>query len=182
MTNGFPVIRFGQVQNGLWFTTEHLALMPQVPGQGSLHFWLRQDSLGEQSEFVLHSGRHVGGTPRKPWIQEQTACWFTSLHWLFDPHGDGWHGLVITGSKIINSFQICRRFIIIIILLGAETQRTKALPLIPTGHLQMGIWLTTSHIALSPHVPWHGFLHLFLKHAWVFWQSELRTHSGRHPV
>lgn len=62
-TNGSPVNRTGQLHIGLWFTTLHLALMPQVPAQGSRHFWFEQASLWRQSEFTVHSGRQVGGLP-----------------------------------------------------------------------------------------------------------------------
>jgi len=40
----------------------------------------------------------------------------------------------------------------------------------------------TRHCALSPQVPGHGSLHLLLMQVLSFAQSELRTHSGRHPV
>lgn len=58
---------------------------------------------------------------------------------------------------------------------------TKALPDIPVGHAHIGMWLTTSHKAFSPHVPGQGSLHLFLMQALSFEQSEFKTHSGRHP-
>lgn len=63
ITNGFPVYRFGQLQIGLWFTTIHFAPIPQVPTQGSRHFWFEHASVNGQSEFTVHSGRHVGGLP-----------------------------------------------------------------------------------------------------------------------
>ena len=56
-TNAFPEVPDGQVQTGIWFTTEHNAFWPQVPAHGSLHLLLIQAlSLG-QSEFKTHSGR-----------------------------------------------------------------------------------------------------------------------------
>lgn len=63
-TNGLPVYWFGQLQIGLWFTTIHFAPIPQAPAQGSRHFWLEHDRVNGQSEFEVHSGRHVGGLPR----------------------------------------------------------------------------------------------------------------------
>lgn len=47
--------------------------MPQAPTHGSLHFWAVQAWFSEQSELVTHSGRHSGGLPIYPWMQEQTA-------------------------------------------------------------------------------------------------------------
>ena len=63
LTNGSPVCLVGQLQIGLWLNTLHFAPIPQVPGQGSLHFWLLQASFSGHSEFVTHSGRQVGGLP-----------------------------------------------------------------------------------------------------------------------
>lgn len=97
--NGSPVYPLMQLQNGLWLTTLHLALRPQVPGHGSRHFWFKQARCGAHSELDVHSGLHVGGLPTYPWIQAQIACWLTSWHWLFGPQGDGWQGFVITGSE-----------------------------------------------------------------------------------
>lgn len=61
-------------------------------------------------------------------------------------------------------------------------QLTNGLPVCPSGHEHIGMWLTTLQIALLPHVPGHGSLHLFLTQALFFGQSELETHSGLHPV
>lgn len=41
-----------------------LALFPQVPGHGSLHFWLMQALFKEHSELTVHSGLQPGGLPR----------------------------------------------------------------------------------------------------------------------
>lgn len=79
--------------------TTHLAWMPHVPGQGSLHFWLIQASFGRQSELRVHSGRHRGGDPRNSGAHVHTACSFNSRHMLFGPQGFGLHGLV-TGETI----------------------------------------------------------------------------------
>lgn len=96
--NGSPLKLVGQLQIGLWFTTWQIALIPQVPTQGFLHFWLIHASFGLQSVLVIHSGLHVGGLPKKPGRQVQTAWPLISRHWLFGPQGVGLQGLVITGS------------------------------------------------------------------------------------
>ena len=43
--------------------TRHSALLPHDPGQGSTHLRLTQALSNEHSEFVVHSGRQVGGVP-----------------------------------------------------------------------------------------------------------------------
>lgn len=43
----------------------------------------------------------MGGLPIKPGTQEQTACPFASLHWLFGPQGDGLQELFLGGAKIM---------------------------------------------------------------------------------
>jgi hypothetical protein len=43
--------------------TLHLALIPQVFGQGSIHLRLTQAKFCEHSELDKHSGRHAGGDP-----------------------------------------------------------------------------------------------------------------------
>lgn len=63
LTNGSPVWGVWQLQIGLWFTTWHFAPMPQVPGQGSIHFWLTHALSKLHSELVIHSGLQVGGEP-----------------------------------------------------------------------------------------------------------------------
>lgn len=47
------------------------------------------------------------------------------------------------------------------------------------GQLQMGLWLTTSHLAPTPQAPGHGFRHFWLLQASLRPQSELTIHSGR---
>ena len=64
---------------GLWLVTWHLALLPQVPGQGSTHFWLMQAVSWLQSELTTHSGRQLGGLPWYPGIHAQTHTPLTSL-------------------------------------------------------------------------------------------------------
>lgn len=89
---GSPVKSTGQEQIGLWLTTVHCALIPQVPGHGSIHFWLLQAMFAWQSELIIHSARQLGGVSKYPGIHEQTACSFIFRHWLFGPHGVGLHG------------------------------------------------------------------------------------------
>jgi len=43
----------------------------------------------------------------------------------------------------------------------------------------MGIWLVTSHRALTPQVPGQGSMHLLRTQARSLGQSVFRTHSGR---
>lgn len=103
LINGSPVSCEGQLQIGLWFITWHLAPIPQVPGQGSLHFWFMHASAWAQSVLTTHSGLHVGGLPMYPVTHVQTAKPLISLHWLFGPHGDGLQGCVVTGSiQVLN--------------------------------------------------------------------------------
>lgn len=61
------------------------------------------------------------------------------------------------------------------------THWTNAFPVIRSGHLHMGTWFITSHMAFEAQAPWQGFTHLFLRQALSWGQSELSTHSGRHP-
>lgn len=163
LKNGSPSKRSGHLQIGLWLTTVHIADIPQVPMQGSRHFWLKQAWFRGHSLLWTHSGRHVGGLPINPGTHEQTPCPFISRHWLFGPHGDGWQGLRWTGSCS------CWHW-------------TNALPCIPGGQLHIGMWALTSHSAFGAHVPGQGSLHLLLMQALSRLQSELRTHSGRQPV
>lgn len=74
LVKGSPVKPGRQLQIGLWFTTWHTVATPQVPGHGSMHFWLTQALFKEHSELVTHSGLQVGGLPIKPGTHEQTAC------------------------------------------------------------------------------------------------------------
>ena len=75
--------------------------IPQVAKlQGSTHFWFSQDLSNKHSELVRHSGRQLGGEPVKLGIQEQMAWPFISLHWLWGPQGEGWHGFLSTIGEI----------------------------------------------------------------------------------
>lgn len=88
-----------QLQIGLWLMTWHLVFTPHTPIHGSIHFRFEHALLLLQSEFTVHSGRHDGGTPKYPTIQEHTAWSLISLQWLFGPHGDGLQGWISIGAK-----------------------------------------------------------------------------------
>jgi hypothetical protein len=59
-------------QTGLWLVTWHLALLPQMPGQGSTHLWPMQVVSWLKSELTTHSARDAGGMPWKAGRQEHT--------------------------------------------------------------------------------------------------------------
>ena len=94
-----------QVQIGMWFLTWHSALMPQVPGHGSIHLFLLQALLEGQSEWTTHSGRHaMYGSPKYSGIHWHEAADLCLLQTAFDPHGDGLHGSITStlgGTKIM---------------------------------------------------------------------------------
>lgn len=90
--NGSPINSDGHWHTGLWFITLQFALKPHAPVHGFWHFWLIQAWFRGQSEFKAHSGRHVGGLPKNPEIQEHTAWPLFSRHKLFGPQGDDSHG------------------------------------------------------------------------------------------
>lgn len=178
--NGSPVNLGRQVQMGLWFTTWHSALMPQVPRHGFIHFWFTQAWLSGHSELDIHSGLHVGGLPTNPGTQEHTAWEFISRHWLFGPHGEGLHGFAIVGTKTKRSVR--RRKWIDLQNVPCFEQRTKAFPLKPSTQVHVGMWLITLHSAFWPQVPGQGSMHLFLIHALSLGHSVFRTHSGLQPL
>ena len=63
--NGSPIYPTMQVQDGTWFNTLHSALIPHVPGQGSIHLFLWHALSEGQSEFTTHSGLHATyGSPK----------------------------------------------------------------------------------------------------------------------
>lgn len=59
---------------------------------------------------------------------------------------------------------------------------TNALPVMRSGQLHIGMWLTTLHTAVAAQVPGQGSVHLFRIQALLRSHSKLCTHSGRHPV
>lgn len=92
--NGSPVNPGLQLQTGMWLITRQLALVAHIPKQGSPHFSLMQARLLGQSELTRHCGRHIGGVPRYPGWQEQTAIPSPTLQELYGPHGLGQHGVL----------------------------------------------------------------------------------------
>lgn len=109
LVNGSPVYLNKQEHTGLWLTTWQVASIPHVPGQGSIHFWFKHARFNGHSELWTHSGRQTGGLPINPRRHEHTAWEFTSLHWLFGPHGDGLQGFVFIGAEntsVINRKQM----------------------------------------------------------------------------
>ena len=66
--------------------------------------------------------------------------------------------------------------------IGLSLHDVKGSPMYPSMQVQIGIWFLTLQIALTPQVPGHGSMHLFLWHALLEGQSELTTHSGRHAT
>lgn len=87
--NGSPSYPSIQTHTGEWLTTLHSALWPQVPGQGSRHFWLIHANEDRHSELLIHSGRQFGGNPENSGRQEHDGESPTALHSEFGPHGDG---------------------------------------------------------------------------------------------
>lgn len=63
LTSGSPVYPELQPQMALWLMGRHIALLPQAPKHGSIHFWLMHVLVGRQSELRTHSGRQVGAEP-----------------------------------------------------------------------------------------------------------------------
>ena len=55
---------------------------------------------------------------------------------------------------------------------------TNGSPVKRNGQLHTGLWLTMLHLAPIPHVPGHGFVHLWLLQASFCGQSVLTMHSG----
>lgn len=86
--------------------TVHRAWRPQVPGQGSWHFWFKHANVKGQSELITHSGLQDGGAPIKLGTHEHIAWPFISWHREFGPHGDGLQGCFSIGAinKIVNKF------------------------------------------------------------------------------
>lgn len=73
LVKGSPVNCAGHEHIGLWLTTSHLALYPQLPLQGFIHFWLLHAWSNGHSALILHSGLQDGGDPINVGKQEQTA-------------------------------------------------------------------------------------------------------------
>lgn len=87
--------------------TRQRAWGPQMLTHGSTHFWSTQALSTGHSELIIHSGLQFGALPMYVGKQEQTACRFISLHWLWGPQGLGMQGLIATAwveAKIINNY------------------------------------------------------------------------------
>ena len=97
---GSPTYPSRQAHFGTWFSTLQTALIPQVPGQGSLHLALMHARLDGQSVFKTHSGRQERyGSPCNPGRHLQAAARPSSEHSALSPQGLGSQGLT-TGSGV----------------------------------------------------------------------------------
>lgn len=85
------------MQFGVWLTTLQSAFKPQLPGQGSLHFWLIHARCNAHSLLLIHSGRQFGGVPVNSGKHEHDGASPIALHWALGPHGFGWQGFVGSG-------------------------------------------------------------------------------------
>lgn len=164
--NGSPVNPFKHVQRGEWFTTKHFALSPQADWHGLTHLFSTQALLLGHSVLIVHSGRHVGGVPKKLDLQEHTPWPFKTRQLLFGPQGEGSQGSVFGASVSARSI----------------SQPLVASPVKSGSHEHDGAWLTTRQTAFIPQISAHGFMHLLLRQAFDLPQSSFVTHSGRHPV
>jgi hypothetical protein len=92
LMKGSPWKPWRQLHIGAWFTVLHSAFSPHTPIQALTHFWLTQLFVASHSELIVHSGRQLGGEPKKSGIQEHVAwsLWFLQIELL--PHGFGTHG------------------------------------------------------------------------------------------
>lgn len=89
LVNGSPIYPSMHWQFGIWLSTEHTAKLPQDPGQGSTHFSRIQALSLAHSEFIVHSGRQLGGRPIYVFRHEHDGTPFIFRHSAFNPHGDG---------------------------------------------------------------------------------------------
>lgn len=175
----------------MWLTTWHSALLPHIPGHGSLHFWLIHAKWLAHSLLLIHSGLQLGGAPMYSGKQEQEGLSPDALHWEYGPHGVGWHGF--TGGNVGGGATGTKTFFIKLCSSGKCSypmllqksmylrigwHLVKGSPVKPDIQLQIGLWLITWHLALTPQVPGQGSRHLWLEQAWFRLQSVLTTHSG----
>lgn len=100
LINGSPSKPRRQLQIGAWLTTLHSALCPQAPMQGSTHFCRMQLLLESHSELTVHSGRQLGGEPKKLGMHEHEAKPLLSLQKALLPQGLGMQGLAGAGAEI----------------------------------------------------------------------------------
>lgn len=99
LVNGSPSNPWRQLHIGAWFTTLHSALCPQTLMQGSTHLCRTQLIVASHSEFTVHSGRQLGGDPKKSGKHEQDANPLLSLQIALPPHGFGMHGFLDSGAE-----------------------------------------------------------------------------------
>ena len=79
--------------------TEQRALAPHDPGHGSRHFSLMHARLLGHSALMVHSGRQLGGEPRKFGRHEQDGDSPTAWQTALGPQGDGTQGLIGRGKS-----------------------------------------------------------------------------------
>lgn len=189
-----------QAQTGEWSTTRQSEFGPQVPGQGSMHFWLTQPRLAGQSEAEMHSGRQLGAIPIMPVRQEHWGELCTGSHRALGPQGCDWQGFSGNGgktpstavgggiaAKIINSsilfysqvFQIKKYNFLLGIIWHPRTLYGS--PVQPTGQAQNGMCPATEHWARLPHIPGQGSTQRRLMQDRPLGHSALERHSGLHP-
>ena len=128
-----------------------MALVPQDPMQGSVHFCLIQARWLGHSLLTRHSGLQFGGNPKNVGKQEHKGVLSAEgVHWVFGPHGEGLHGSsggvaiyerkksldcvkIVTTAFEYHSFNWQRLYL----LMGK--QLTKGSPVYCGGHVQMGL-------------------------------------------
>lgn len=89
--------------------------------------------------MLIHSGRQFGGLPIKSGRQEHDGESFISLHWALGPQGDGWHGLILTGSSCAKIVMYLKTFLIINQVLRLGKHLIKGSPICCGGQLQIGL-------------------------------------------
>ena len=89
---GSPLYPFGHLQTARWFLTEHLALSPHAPVQGSTQRCCEHACFLLHSLLIKHSGRQFGGAPMFPLVQEHIGRSPKALQTELGPHGLGTHG------------------------------------------------------------------------------------------
>ena len=137
-----------------------------LPGHGSLHFWLIQAWVVGHSVFKTHSGlQATKGFPMYPlFIHSQTAPPSKTVHSVFVPQGLGLQTSGLGGGR------------------SSRIHLSKGFPINPGGQVQIGLCLSTTHWALIPQLPGHGSWHWVLIQAKLAGQSSCLTHSGLQPL
>ena len=94
---GSPSYPGRHIHIAIWLLTLHWALIPQVPGQGSIHLFLWHALIEGQSELTTHSGLHATyGSPKYSGIHWQAAALPLVWQFAFVPQGDGLQGSIIS--------------------------------------------------------------------------------------